>query len=135
MQDTIRCLAIRGWPHDPICKLCRIHPDTVEHLTLDCSFSTSVRERVFAWHGHIGAPPPPNGSGLNAWWDLTIVGLPKAKRREASGAIIYSIWGVWKEHNRCVFRNVALQSDVVAAIVREEMVQRAYALTQDPGDV
>jgi hypothetical protein len=28
-------LAIRGWPHDPICKLCRIHPETVQHLTLD----------------------------------------------------------------------------------------------------
>ena len=24
--------AIRGWPHDPICKLCHIHPETIQHL-------------------------------------------------------------------------------------------------------
>ena len=127
-------LAIRGWPHDPICKLCRIHPETVQHLSLDCTFSTAVRERIFAWHGQIGAPPPPNGSTLNAWWDATIASLPKNKRREASGAIIYSMWGVWKERNRRVFQNVAIHADAVAALVREEMAQRAYAHTQDPGD-
>ena len=127
-------LAVRGWPHDPICKLCRIHPETVQHLTLECSFSTTVRQRVFAWHGQIGAPPPPNANGFNTWWDTTLAGLPKAKRREASGAIIYSICGVWKERNRRVFTNVAIQADVVAALVREEMAQRAYAHTQDPGD-
>jgi hypothetical protein len=40
-------LTIRGWPHDPIFKLCRIHPEIVQHLLLDCSFSTAVRERIF----------------------------------------------------------------------------------------
>jgi hypothetical protein len=126
-------LAIRGWPHDPICKLCRIHPEMVQHLTLDCHFSTMVREKIFAWNGQLGVPPLAGGMTLNDWWDATISTIPKEKRREASGAIIYSIWGVWKERNRRVFNNVAFQPDAVAALVREEISQRAYAQTQDPG--
>jgi hypothetical protein len=64
---------------------------------------------------------------LNDWWDATISNIPKEKRREASGAIIYSVWGVWKERNMCVFNNVAMELDAVAALVREEIAQRAYA--------
>ena len=101
-------LAIRGWPHDPVCKLCRIHPETVQHLTLDCHFTTAVREQIFAWNGNMGVPTPPGGRSLNVWWDDTIAALPKERRREASGLIIYSMWGVWKERNRRVFQNAAL---------------------------
>jgi hypothetical protein len=59
-----------------------------------------VREQIFAWNGTIpGVPQHPSGKSLNDWWDETISHLPKAKKREASGAIIYSMWGVWKERN------------------------------------
>jgi hypothetical protein len=66
--------------------------------------------------------------------DETIAHLPKEKKREASGAIIYSMWGVRKEMNIRVFQNTALQSAAVAALVKEDIAQRAYAYTQDPGD-
>jgi hypothetical protein len=126
-------LAIRGWPHDPICKLCRIHPETVQHLFMDCSFSSTVREQIFVSHGTIGLATPPAGRGLNQWWEETIANLPREKRREASGAFIYTMWGTWKERNRRVFRNTASAADAVANLVREEITQRAYAHTQDPG--
>ena len=42
------------WQHDPICKLYRIHPETVQHLLLDCNFMTEVHEKVFAWNGTLG---------------------------------------------------------------------------------
>jgi predicted acetyltransferase len=70
---------------------------------------------------------------LSDWWNVTIANLPKEKRREASGAIIYSVREVWKKRNMRVFNNVALQPDAVAALVREEISQRAYAQIQDPG--
>ena len=132
---TAENLAIRGWPNDPICKLCRICPETVQHLLLDCSFASQVRERVFAEIGVWGTLPPPLNRSINDWWDATIAAIPRAGRRGASGAIIYSLWGTWKERNRRVFRNVALSPTEVAALVREEVAQRAYAHTQDPGDV
>ena len=60
--------------------------------------------------------------------------MPKEKRREASGAFIYAMWGAWKERNRRVFRNTALQPEAVAHLVWEEIQQRALAHSADPGD-
>ncbi|KAK1680570.1 hypothetical protein QYE76_041418 [Lolium multiflorum] len=126
-------LALRGWPHGPICKLCHIHQETVQHLTLDCHFSAVVR-KTFAWNGTFSVLPPPGGKSLNEWWDEAISHLLKEKKREASGAIIYSMWGVWKERNKRVFQNTSLQPAAVAALVKEDIAQRAYLHTHDPGD-
>ena len=35
----------------------------------------------------------PLGGSLNAWWDDTLKGLLEERRREASGALIYAMWG------------------------------------------
>ena len=43
---TAENLALRGWPHDPICKLCHIHPETVQHICHECSFTKVVRDTV-----------------------------------------------------------------------------------------
>ena len=130
---TAENLAIRGGPHDPICKLCRICPETVRHLLLGCSFSKEVCERVFGPLG-LGVPPPPGDKTINTWWETVWGGLQKEARRAANGAFIYSMWVVWKERNRRTFRNVASSPLEVAALVREEVALRAYAHTQDPGD-
>ena len=126
-------LALRGWPHDPICKLCMIHPETVQHLLLDCSFTSRIRELVFEWNGNIGVAPPPLGHTLDRWWDGMMAGIPKERRREASGVFIYSMWGTWKERNRRVFRNTALQPEAVAHLVWEEIQQRGLAHSADAG--
>ena len=86
-------------------------------------------------NGTIGIPPLDTQQGINTWWERAIHAVPKEKRRETSGAIIYSMWGTWKERNRRIFKNVALLPEQVALLVREEIAQRAYAHTQDPGDV
>ena len=52
-----------------------------------------------------------------------MAGLFKEKRREASGTIIYFMWGIWKEWNPRVFQNKALLSDAVVALIREELSQ------------
>ena len=100
---------------------------------LECSNSTTVRENIFMWNGSIGVAPPPLNHTLDSWWDGMAAGLLKEKRQEANGAFIYSIWGCWKERNRRVFRNTALQPDMVAHLVWEEIQQRALAHSQDPG--
>ena len=55
--------------------------------------------------------------------------IPKENRRET----IYAMWVCWKERNRRIFQNSALQPDMVAHLVWEEMAKRAFAHTQDPG--
>jgi hypothetical protein len=39
---TANNLAKRGWPHDPICKLCQTSLETPTHLCLDCPFTRAV---------------------------------------------------------------------------------------------
>jgi hypothetical protein len=60
--------------------------------------------------------------------------IPKEKRRETSEAIIYLVWGGFKERNTRVFQNAALHPDVVGTLVKEEIAWRAYAHTQNPED-
>ena len=66
------------------------------------------------------------GFSLLPW--RTLAGSPPMARRAACGAFIH-LMGV------LVFRNVAILPMEVAALMREEIVQRAYAHTQDPGDL
>ena len=48
---------IHGWPDDLICKLCHIHPETVQRLRHGCSFGAAVQERVIEWSDCLGLNP------------------------------------------------------------------------------
>ena len=128
-------LAIRGWPHDPICKLCHIHPETVQHLCHDCLFIKAVCDSVLQSNDllvpHITTTI---NKDFDGWWLYFIKNFTNEKKRSASGVITYIIWGVWKERNRRVFTNTALPALDVARLVRSEIEQRAFAFTDDPGD-
>ena len=101
----------------------------------ECSFTTAVRDRVLAAKD---LPTPTVAStadcDFDGWWLHYIQGLPKEKRRTASGIITYIIWGVWKERNRRVFSNLANNVVDVVQLVRGEIDTRALAFTDDPGD-
>lgn len=47
--------------------------------------------------GTLGMPSTDTTQGINSLWEDSIRALPKAKKKEASGVIIYSMWGTWKE--------------------------------------
>jgi hypothetical protein len=86
--------SIRGWPHDSICKLCTESIQSQYNTslsTLECHFSTAVWEQIFACNRHLRVPPVASQMSLNEWWDETISKIPKNRRREASGAIIYLV--------------------------------------------
>ena len=126
-------LAKRGWPHSPICKLCHIHPETVQHLCHECSFTTTVRGAVLP----ALAQPPPAATivhPFDSWWDKYIQSMANKDRKTTSGIICYILWGVWKERNRRIFNNVALPLGDVVRLIREEIVLRAFAHTDDPGN-
>ena len=71
---------------------------------------------------------------FDGWWLHYIASFPKDKKRIASGIITYIIWGVWKERNRRVFSNTALNQRDVVRLVKDEIEARAFAFTDDPGD-
>ncbi|WVZ95975.1 hypothetical protein U9M48_041672 [Paspalum notatum var. saurae] len=42
-------LATRGWPHNPICPLCRRLSETAHHLIIECRYSRRVWEAMASW--------------------------------------------------------------------------------------
>ena len=46
---TANNLQKRGWNNDPICKLCKQEPETVDHLAKRCTFSKSVWGCLCSW--------------------------------------------------------------------------------------
>ena len=39
----------RGWPHDPLCKMCNSAPETPAHLCKDCPYTSAVWTHVVRW--------------------------------------------------------------------------------------
>lgn len=50
-------MAFQGWTHNPICRLCRNHPETISHLYRDCSFTKEVWSFIQSWDP---IPPTPH---------------------------------------------------------------------------
>ena len=42
-------LALRGWPHQPTCQLCRCQPETARHLLFECRYSRRIWCDAAAW--------------------------------------------------------------------------------------
>jgi exonuclease III len=100
---TAENLAIRGWPHNPICRLCLTSVETVAHLCRDCPFSQEVWRTVNAAEGMTNPSPPNTDSSINLWWEEYLATASGRSMRERSGIMIYSLWNIWKERNRRVF--------------------------------
>jgi hypothetical protein len=59
----------RGWPHNPTCRLCFIHPETGPHISAACSFSIGVWLRMLArLHLPITLAPTADTTRLDDWW-------------------------------------------------------------------
>ena len=107
----------------------------MQHLCHDCSFTKAVRDAVLEAND---LPIPPATPAVNCdfdgWWLHYIAGYPKDKKRALSGIITYIIWGSWKERNRRVFSNTALNVVDVVRLVKDEMNARSLTFSDDPGD-
>jgi hypothetical protein len=120
-------LAIRGWPHDPVCPLCLSAHETTSHLCKDCPFTTAIWNTI---HHDVDDNHATHGTSfmsINDWWDNIIEGKSVAIRRNLSGRFLYVIWNAWKERNRRIFTGHRLTYIEVAAIVKEDIAQRQRA--------
>jgi hypothetical protein len=125
---TADMLAIRGWPHDPSCPLCLSSPETAKHLCKDCPFMTAVWNTL---HQGEDAPTPGRDGQIfltiSEWWDEMVTGKPKQEQKCISGRLLYALWNAWKERNRCIFTGKRLTYVEVAAIAKEDILQRERA--------
>lgn len=120
-------LRIRHWPRDPICKLCRINPETLTHLCKDCSFTQQVRSVLKPWFGLSILDTINHNGSLHNFWHKCRMKIQKTQRLEFDGILIYIWWNIWKERNRRTFENKSLQTREVAYLCKEEinLFQRA----------
>jgi hypothetical protein len=127
-------LAVRGWPHTPICQLCLRAPEKACHLYKDCPFTSMVWSLVHAWStDHCPrALTPGLHATLDDWWEAMLVGTDKKGKRSRSGRLLYVIWNVWKERNKRIFQGVRLTYLEVAHIAHEDIRQRALAFRVVP---
>ena len=115
-------LAKRGWPHDPICKLCFIHPETAVHLAATCSYTTQVWSEVLQ-KVSLPAVLGPTTSTLNLqdWWlACSKLAPPNIVDRWRSVALL-SWWMLWKERNNRIFNNKASPPAVLAEKIVTEI--------------
>ena len=122
---TADMLAVRGWPHDPICMLCLQQPETATHPCKDCPFTVAVWNQVNTWTNE-GVPISgflPEPGNVSDWWDKTLNSQSKQVRKRRSGRIIYTIWSIWKERNRRVFTGQKLTHREVAALALDAINQ------------
>lgn len=123
-------LAVRSWPHDLICHLCRQEPETARHLCMKCPFSKAVW--VMSWLGRVTMPPPSRWlptrgeslTGCIPWFPLSQ--KTRGVSRAVSSCTIY-LWNIWKERNRRIFRGTHMTHFEVAALAFEDFSQRQMA--------
>jgi hypothetical protein len=83
---TMDILAVRGWPHDPICQLCLRALETACHLCKGSPFTVKVWNLVHAWSLHLcpQALTPEMHSSVDDSWEAMIVGVDKKTKCSAA---------------------------------------------------
>ena len=115
-------LAKRGWPHDPICKLCHIQPETAVHIAATCSYSRQVWQDVL---GKLSLPsglaPDPSCRYLQDWWQHCSRSVP-ANIADTWHSLALLSWRIlWKERNNRVFNNKAISAHTIADNIVTEL--------------
>jgi hypothetical protein len=92
----------RGLPSHTLCPLCGVADETLDHLSLQCSFAQEV------WIGLIArldlpAIVPGHDATLNEWWFSATGLFLRADRKKANSVIMLTLRYLWLERNARVF--------------------------------
>ena len=114
-------LAIRGWPHQPVCQLCRCHPETARHILFECRYSRRVWADMAIWLKcpnllqDIGSGRP---TVLDYW--KASVASNCSSREGLTTATILITWEIWKERNARVFNNKFIMPSLLVQKIKDE---------------
>jgi hypothetical protein len=119
-------LRIKGIQCDPICALCDQVPETAEHLCLHCVFAKEVWLHVQHWSQDL-VTAPRSGAHLLQWWNDAATSKPKDLRPRRISIMMYTVWHLWKEHNRRVFDGKSTSPRQIMNLIKEELQLRLQA--------
>jgi hypothetical protein len=91
------------------------------HICLRCPFALDVWNHILTWEGLVlpWQGDPSNFDGIGEWWVLTASLIVKYRRRDFNGITIYTMWNIWKEHNRRIFDHSSPLALQVAGKIKE----------------
>jgi hypothetical protein len=95
-------LARRGLPTHALCPLCAAEAETLDHLSLRCSFAVSIWTGVCLRLG-FAIPIPTPISTLPHWWPDAVANLSRSDRKTANSIIMLTLRAIWLERNARVF--------------------------------
>jgi hypothetical protein len=105
LKDRLRTadrLEERGLSHSLLCPLCCQEPETIEHITLQCSFSRDVWFKVlrpFSLHDRM----PAADAMLALWWTSLSNEILARHRKEVNSLVILIARELWLERNARIF--------------------------------
>ena len=114
-------LARRGWPHSPICPLCRIQQETTHHLVAQCRYTKRIWSLVAIWTSQPSIQPsewPPTETALQWWMNMTT--RTEATWKGTCSMALLIIWEIWKERNRRIFNHQEMAAPSLLAKIKEE---------------
>jgi hypothetical protein len=110
----------RGWPGNPICQLCFLHPESYLHSFSHCSFLLYIWVMVLHKMGISFRTHPRDVADLKQWWVEQIAHRWKKEARYWNAVITLVWWSVSKEQNIRVFTDLHFTSTVVFGKIVEE---------------
>jgi hypothetical protein len=109
----------RGLRHPAQCSLCCQEPETIEHLTVQCSFSRQVWFQLLAPYNLQHLAPSAN-STVAFWWQTLAAAVPKSGRKELNTFVVLVARSLWLERNARVFDRAAVMPAELCRRIKEE---------------
>lgn len=121
---TADCLAKRGWPHNPTCRLCGVQQENAPHLLAACTFAVELWNMVLQ---RCGLPntlgPATTTSSLLPWWERSEKQVPKIHQKAWNSLVQIVWWHTWKERNARIFDNKTSTVDQVMSRIKDDIEQ------------
>jgi hypothetical protein len=114
-------LAHRGLPTNALCPLCGTDAETLDHLSLQCSFSAVVWATACRLIEN-AVPTPTAQRTLALWWPDAVQALSRRRAKEANSLVMLTLCRLWLERNVRVFDRCASTVATVSSSIREEWV-------------
>jgi hypothetical protein len=114
-----RSVAGEGLRHPAQCTLCCQETETIEHLTVQCSYSRQVWFELLAPYNlqHLVSSAD---STVASWWQALAAAVPERGRKELNIFVVLVARSLWLERNARVFDRAAVMPTKLCRRIKEE---------------
>ena len=114
--------------------LCCQEQETIDHITLQCSFAREVWFYVLSKHG-LQRFTPEDDEDIAIWWPRVSGAVAKQNKKELNSLVILVAWELWLQRNAGVFDRNSSPPAVVCLRINEsfQLWRKAWRSTGGVG--